>query len=516
MSAAQPCAGSARRTFGLPSVGLEVDGQATLLGIDSRLLPFRRDVCCYLSTPEVRREPVLTPRRDDPSAPDNLGAFFYGTVMRERGRFRMWYYALRREGELPRQGPVCYAESDDGIRWTRPSLGQVEIGGRRDNNAIALPDRSTEGVSVLKDEGDPDPNRRYKMIYNPVTPPVVPMIRAATSPDGLHWTAAPDFAVPQWAEQASLYGHRGMFFCNAQSAGLAEGGRPRGREGYAYVSPDFRRWIPAPAESFLLPEPPNLPDVAEGGNEQPYDQVHLGVGATGLGSVVVGLYGMWHQAGWGVGGTSCDLGLVLSHDGLHFEEPVKGCRYLRHEDSPAPAVPGKNYPTILTQANGIVNTSAETRIYHGRWLNADQGSLDSYSEVALATLPRDRWGALGLYPVSTDARRTAETPPPAHGTVWSAPICLPPGRAQVVLNADAAHAVSVELADERFGPLDQYAGANRGRPDATSGLDCPVRWPKGDLSELAGRALRLCIRLERRGPVDPRLYAVYLRADGQQ
>ena len=33
-------------------------------------------------------------------------------------------------------------------------------------------------------------------------------------------------------------------------------------------------------------------------------QVHLGVGAAGFGSVVVGLYGMWHQRGWGEGGTS--------------------------------------------------------------------------------------------------------------------------------------------------------------------------------------------------------------------
>ena len=513
MSSAQPCAEPVGRAFGLSSVGLEISDQAILLAIDRRLLPLRRNVCTFLSTPEVRREPVLTPRRGDPAAPDNLGAFFYGTVLRDEGRFRMWYYALRAEGETARQGPVCYAESDDGLRWSRPGLGQVEIGGRRDNNAIALPDDSIEGVNVLNDPDDPDPNRRYKMIYNPVTPPVVPMIRTAVSADGIHWTAAPDFAVPQWAEQASLYRHRGLYIVNAQSAGLAEGGRPRGREAYAFVSPDFVRWIPAPAESFLLPEPPNVPGVAEGGNEQPYDQVHLGVGATSLGSVVVGLYGMWHERGWGEGGSACDLGLVVSHDGLHFEEPVKGYCYLRHEESPAPAVPGKTYPTILTQANGILNVGAETRIYYGRWLNAEETSSCNYSDVALATLPRDRWGALGLDPVSTDAHRTDTTPPPAEGMIWSAPIHLPAGPVRVVLNADAARAMSVELADECFTPLARYAGANHGCLEADDGLDCVVSWPGGDLSALAGRHVRLGIRLERRGGMDPRLYAVYLRSE---
>ena len=512
MSSAQPCAGAVGRAFGLPSVGLEICDQATLLAIDNRLLPLRHNVCCYLSKPALRREPVLAPRRGDPNAPDNLGVFFYGTVLPDQGRFRMWYYALGSAGATARQGPVCYAESDDGLHWTRPNLGQVELEGSRDNNAIALPDDLIEGVNVLKDGEDPDPNRRYKMIYNPVTRPVVPMIRTATSADGIRWTAAPDFAVPQWAEQASLYKHGDMYIFNAQSAGLAEGGRPRGREAYAYVSPDFSRWIQAPAESFLLPEPPHVPGVAEGGNEQPYDQVHLGVGATSLGSVVVGLYGMWHERGWGEGGSACDLGLVVSHDGLHFEEPVKGYCYLRHEESPAPAVPGKTYPTILTQANGILNVGAETRIYYGRWLNAEETSFCNYSDIALATLPRDRWGGLGLHPVSTDARRTEQSPPPGQGTVWSAPIRLPAGGCRVFLNADAAHAMSVELTDERFNPLDRYADANRGCVTADGGLDCVVRWPGGDLSGLAGRTLRLGIHLERRGPLDPRLYAVYLRS----
>ena len=51
------------------------------------------------------------------------------------------------------------------------------------------------------------------------------------------------------------------------------------------------------------------------------------------------------------------------------------------------------------------------------------------------------------------------------------------------------------------------------RSEAEGGLDCLVSWPGGDLADLAGSHVRLGIRLERRGGMDPRLYAVYLRSE---
>ena len=36
-------------------------------------------------------------------------------------------------------GPICYAESDGGITWTKPALGQVLFNGSRANNALAIP-----------------------------------------------------------------------------------------------------------------------------------------------------------------------------------------------------------------------------------------------------------------------------------------------------------------------------------------------------------------------------------------
>ena len=118
------------------------EDKATLLAIDNYALPLRKDLCYYLSKPTVRPEPVLSPSRDNPHATDYVATHFYGTVLQDGGKFRMWYYSagwVAKPGETIQEGPICYAESDDGIRWTKPNLGQVEYKGSRDNNAIALP-----------------------------------------------------------------------------------------------------------------------------------------------------------------------------------------------------------------------------------------------------------------------------------------------------------------------------------------------------------------------------------------
>ena len=177
------------------------------------------------------------------------------------------------------------------------------------------------------------------------------------------------------------------------------------------MSTDFENWLGGQAETFGLPEPRTLGPRGAAGE---YDQVHLGVGGASYGSVAVGLYGIWRHGGTGVGGTTCDLGLVVSNDGIHFREPVKKHVYISRRDSPVTPVAGKDYPTILCQANGILNVDDETWIYHGRWRNAPVGP-EYYGEVALATLPRDRWGAVGLI------RGVSE------GWVWSAPFRLAGG-----------------------------------------------------------------------------------------
>jgi hypothetical protein len=124
----------------------------------------------------------------------------WGSVILEPdGRLRIWYFAfntLRRADELDRGG-YALAESRDGIHWEKPPLGVVEFRGNKQNNLFytcapdgknlvdeelarrgvglpALDETGTQigilnnldGLTLIRDDDDPDPQRRYKLIAN--------------------------------------------------------------------------------------------------------------------------------------------------------------------------------------------------------------------------------------------------------------------------------------------------------------------------------------------------------------
>ena len=71
------------------------------------------------------------------------GICLYGSVLDDGGIFRMWYQVYGRGGAAGKgretdpafTGAVAYAESDDGVHWNRPALGQYEdFGGSLGNN----------------------------------------------------------------------------------------------------------------------------------------------------------------------------------------------------------------------------------------------------------------------------------------------------------------------------------------------------------------------------------------------
>jgi dienelactone hydrolase len=509
-----PTLAQAQKGFVFPTTGVSVDGQVVFLSIDDVSLPLKRNLRCTLAHPTVRPEPVLTPSRDNPNAPDFLATHFYGTVLFDRDKFRMWYYACHKgvNPDWPEAlqaqaakwkhdvipGPLCYAESTDGIHWTKPNLGQLLFKGSRDNNAFDLPSALTGDACVIKDEEDPDPARRYKLAFwSQFDPYNFPTMRIATSPDGIHWTTAPKPPIDSFLEHASFYHFNHYFFANSQTMQPREDGEKPPRVGTAWISPDFDHWMSESAQSFALPYSPNLER----------DEVHLGVGASSFGNVLVGLYCIWHNNP-DFGKISGDFGLVVSNDGLHFREPEKGFVWLKSTDSKPTPLPGRDLPTVLCQANGILNVADETRIYHGRWRNSDYGkpglNPDEYwGEVALATLPRDRWGALELLPGKEE------------GSVWSAPVTLPKGGADVFVNGEGLGGLTVEVADERFNPIPTRSAANAGKIPCPAGFDCAVTWPVVDQSELAGQTVRFKIGFKKTPESEPKLYALYLRPKAQ-
>jgi len=120
------------------------------------------------------------------------GPYLYGTVMWDGGKLRMWYHTHYSSGYRN-----CYAESADGIAWTKPDLGLVDFRGSKHNNLILTlmpkPDATTEFLhghspSIVKRPWEPDPAKRYALFcYG--------MARRRNcvgfSPDGLTWTFDP-------------------------------------------------------------------------------------------------------------------------------------------------------------------------------------------------------------------------------------------------------------------------------------------------------------------------------------
>jgi len=145
-------------------------------------------------------KPILWP--DDPKTESDCA---WGNVIRETdGRFRLWYATMtmghKNEGphEIAKAGvwgrgddftfrprsdadrPAVesmlgkYAESEDGITWRKPKLGLIEYRGNKENNLVLtgrLAAKQTnggltnfDGYTILRDEREKDPNRRYKMV----------------------------------------------------------------------------------------------------------------------------------------------------------------------------------------------------------------------------------------------------------------------------------------------------------------------------------------------------------------
>ncbi len=122
----------------------------------------------------------------------------YNSIFKDGEIYRMYYRGADRgpRGEFNLSHPMvwCYAESKDGIHWTKPNLGLYEFNGSKENNIIfAGKDygnfqfKVTDNISVFKDNNpDVAPDALYKAIADRRIPAWE--LLALKSPDGIHWS----------------------------------------------------------------------------------------------------------------------------------------------------------------------------------------------------------------------------------------------------------------------------------------------------------------------------------------
>jgi len=153
------------------------------LFVDGHLIADMNGVRRVLHQPQMRETAI---RPEHPWESMGVSSM---CVIKDGGIYRAWYRADVDPAKGGFMGRItAYAESTDGVVWTKPNLGLIEFDGNSENNLVWIEPGST--LSVFKD-GNPAarPDELYKAIAR-VHEIERSQLIALVSPDGLRWKLA--------------------------------------------------------------------------------------------------------------------------------------------------------------------------------------------------------------------------------------------------------------------------------------------------------------------------------------
>lgn len=170
-------------------------GTGKILFVDEQYLAKVERVRLKLHPPRKTGEQVVVSEHPWENATLN-----WFSVLQDGNKYRMWYECYDVVGwPTTDDTSFCYAESDDGIRWTKPNLGLVSYQGSKDNNILfrqigeANARSRVHGSSVFLDPSAP-PESRFKCVSQGMFQGIGDRpyyIAGMTSADGLIWTRLP-------------------------------------------------------------------------------------------------------------------------------------------------------------------------------------------------------------------------------------------------------------------------------------------------------------------------------------
>ena len=168
---------------------------------------------------------------------------FYTTVVKDGDVYRM-YYRCR----LTRPRLTCYAESRDGIHWTKPQLGLVEVDGSTANNVI-LPVAGQFCAFLDTRPGVPR-SERLKANARDVGTPY--SLVGYVSADGVRWRKIREAPLVDYAMENNFDSQNVIFWSEAEqryvlyARHMVEGRRATARA----TSRDFLQWSPQTLMSY--------------------------------------------------------------------------------------------------------------------------------------------------------------------------------------------------------------------------------------------------------------------------
>ncbi|MEO2031783.1 MAG: hypothetical protein ABGZ35_06835 [Planctomycetaceae bacterium] len=136
------------------------------------------DVSRQLVLPQAEEVVFVT---DEPWEGNTSG---YYSVFRDGGTYRMIYRGWQHDEQMKatHKEVTCYAESSDGIHWTKPNLGLFEWNGSKDNNIVWLGPGSHNFTAFLDTNPAAPAESRYKA-FGGGRGGLLPF----ESPDCIHW-----------------------------------------------------------------------------------------------------------------------------------------------------------------------------------------------------------------------------------------------------------------------------------------------------------------------------------------
>ena len=430
------------------------------------------------------KQPVRHPRnplivQDQPWERRMLG---YASVLHDEQarRFRCWYLGHESWTARPKYY-VCYAESEDGIRWHKPMVGSGPFGPYERHNIVIS---GGHGACVMETPWDPDGSRRFKAAGGDLV---------GWSTDGIHWTlrncrdavgkndTCPSFAY--WRGAYLYYVRNQEPETGTTVLDAATGRRWSGvmRGVGLCTSDDFETWT---AKRSIIRS-----DARDG---YPWGQPHA-LGVTAYGDVLIGLLPMMRiipEEGNNIMGP-VDVQLAVSRDGRHWDRVADRAAFMpqaRSEPAKRRDWDARFHPaSTMFLKDDVVYCyypGADVLWGEGAWrmgrlrfggVGGPPGTADApdtaYGRhgIGLATLPADRF--VSLRPVNWAA----------EGIVTTTPFTRAGDDLLVNADVDAAD-LQVAVLDDRDRPLAGFGSA-----------DC---------------------RLERRDPL--RFHTTWAHADGRR
>jgi hypothetical protein len=392
----------------------------------------------------------------------------YYTLLQDGGLFRCYYRGSHHgePGGRPSQpGVTCYAESRDGITWTKPKLGLFEFEGSKDNNIVHMGDGCSTFAPFLDTNPNCPPESRYKALAtmgDNVERKKNPALQAYHSADGLRWKLIrnePVITAGSFDSQNTAFydNERGEYraYWRYFTGGYTDerGWKPSGfRAIRTATSKDFLKWENQADLQYGDAPAAHLYTSAV----RPYARApHLFLGFPTR-------YQPKHQ--------QVEPVLMTSRDGVHFKrwpEPMIPITAPKDRDGNR-----ANYMTI-----GVLSLSGRER------------ELSVYATEAYYTGPGSRVRRFTFRVDGFVSVRAA-----LKGELLTKPITFT--GTKLVVNLVGQNETRVEVQDTTGQPVPGFALADCA-PLKGDLLDQPVTWKGGSLAALAGKPVQLRFVLEK-------------------